>query len=97
MSPSRVAFTDFEIENPELVRADQFNNRPAFWPIGWAMVPEPGTLESGKFQCKYPSSAFMIWLRKNCKKRFDYVTEGSMRKIFAFESVDEAVMFKMSF
>lgn len=96
MVPDRVDFTGLVVENPRLVLAEHPPNRSAFWPLTWTLVPEPGTLDGAEFLRK-PDTNYPRWLRKNCGSRYDYIIEDSGRRIFAFESVDEALLFKLTF
>lgn len=76
--------------------AEQPSNRPAFWPVEWTIIPEPGLIEDGEFIRK-PNNNYQRWLRKNCCSHYDYITDNNGRRFFAFESLDEALLFKLTF
>lgn len=96
MVPDRVIFSGFVVEDPRVVLSEQPLNRPAFWPSSWYIVPEPGTIESNVFTGKINNN-YLGWLRKNCHSPYDYIHDSVGRRIFAFESDEEAVLFKLTF
>lgn len=89
-------FSGFSIDNPRVVLSEQPRNRPTFWSADWYLVPEPGKLENGMFTSK-PDTNYPKWLRENCRQPYDYSMDETGRRIFAFESDEEAILFKLTF
>lgn len=89
MLPNRVSFKDFEIEDPSLYLDRVPANVPCFWPMDWTLVFEES---EGAFSVKMFS-----WVKNNCVHRWDVAHDDINRRIFAFESDEEATLFLMTF
>lgn len=95
MVPNTVQFTNYEVENPLRVLRQQAQNKQSFWPDDWSIVLEPGTQNGGE---GLPSDVnIYAWFRSNCCHRFDISYDGLGRRVFAFESDEEAALFRLSF
>lgn len=89
MIRTTVSFTGFTVDNPLLaVKANQ-QNKPAFWPDHWYVIPEP---KKGLEEVN-----IYAWFRNNCCHQWDMVMDGFGRRLFAFEDDGEAALFKLSF
>ena len=94
MIPSKISFTGFDIDDPTRVLAAQKQNRPAFWPLDWTILPEPHTENNGM---GLGEVNFYAWFRKNCCHQWEIGSDMLGRRIFAFEDDGEATLFLLSF
>lgn len=90
MIPTSVTYTGHEVGDPALVLDTSPTNKPCFWPDDWTIIVEESEEEFGDLR-------MFAWARDNCEHRWDMEFDNLGRRIFAFESEDEAVLFRLSF
>jgi hypothetical protein len=95
MVPNTVQFTNFTVENPLRVLLQQERNKPAFWPESWTLLLEPNSQNGGVGISKDVN--LFAWFRNNCEHQFDISYDLEGRRVFAFESDEEATLFRMTF
>ena len=90
MVPEHVTFTGYEVPDVRLALDTYPSNKPAFWPLDWTLVIEERAESMGEIH-------MVKWMRENCCHRWDMTHDGLGQRIFAFESEEEAVLFRLSF
>ena len=90
MVPERVSFTGFDVPDVRLALDSFPSNRPAFWPEHWTLVIEQTAQDMGEIH-------MVKWMRENCAHRWDMAQDNLGQRIFAFESDEEAILFRLSF
>lgn len=89
MNPQSVTFQDFTVSDPQRY-CNIVETSMSYWPLDWNMVAERLNRPMGTKPYK--------WLRDNCVKRFEVMTDNETGlRVFAFECDEECALFKLSF